>query len=62
MTDELETSSSEELAGIMDNLVEEQIMENRDNSDLMVLSLDANALYSSVDIENTSRIVAKRVV
>ena len=37
-------------------------MEQRDNTDLMVLSLDANALYPSLDIDRTSRIVAKRVV
>ena len=62
LIDDIETISSEELAGLMDKLVEEQLLEGRDNSDLMALSLDANALYPSLDIEKTSRIVAKRVV
>ena len=37
ITDEMETISSKELTGLMDILVEKQIIEERDNSDLTLL-------------------------
>ena len=57
-----EITDKKEMAGLLDDLVKDNVSKNRKTDDFMVFSLEAVGLYPANDIDICSELIANRFV